>query len=104
VIVGGQYLWGGLKFHLSGDGVKILEVENVPGFSPPASMQRRYLYKWLDAIAEGKRERPPLPNDPRLNEWRSNTWWNVLGELDAQKLSIVEHYLYVPPNALQMTP
>jgi hypothetical protein len=104
VIVGGQYLWGGLKFHLSGDGVKILEVENVPGFSPPASMQRRYLYKWLDAIAEGKRERPPLPNDPRLNEWRSNTWWKVLGELDAQKLSIVEHYLYVPQNALQMTP
>lgn len=104
VIVGGQYLWGGLKFHLSGDGVKILEVENVPGFSPPASMQRRYLTKWLDAIAEGKREKPPLPDDPRLNEWRSNRWWNVLGELDAQKLSLVERYLYVPQNALQMTP
>jgi hypothetical protein len=89
---------------VSGKGVKILDVERVPGFSPPTGMQRRYLVKWLDAIAEGKREKPPLPDDPHLNEWRSNSWWNVLGELDAQKISLVERYLHVPLNPLQASP
>ena len=106
LIVGGQFLWSTRAGTVSGDGVKIVDVELVPGFAPPAGSQFRYLANWLDAIAKGDRSTPPLPTDPkaRVDEWRSNRWWTVLGTLDEQKLSIVEHFLYVRRNPLQMSP
>ena len=91
LVVGGQFLWGVRTGAVSGGGVKIIDVELVPGFPPPTGSQFRYLAKWLDAIAKGDRTEPPLPTDPnaRVDEWRSNRWWRVLGTLDEQKLSIV---------------
>lgn len=103
-IVGGQGLFGVQGFYFSGKGLHVLSIEKVPNFSPPTGMQRRHLVKWLDGIAAGDRNEPPLPNDPHLNEWRSNAWWSVLGTLDPQKLAIVERDLHVPKNALQATP
>ena len=104
VIVGGQFLRNAREA-FAGSGVKVLDVEMVPGFPNPTGGQRRYLTKWLAGIAEGRREQPPLPvNDEHFSEWRSNRWWSVLGTLDAQKISIVERDLFVPRNALQMTP
>ena len=106
LIVGGQFLWSTRTGAVSGGGVKILDVELVPGFAPPSGSQFRYLANWLDAISKGDRSTPPLPTDPkaRVDEWRSNRWWTVLGTLDEQKLSIVEHFLYVRRNPLQMSP
>ena len=106
LIVGGQFLWSTRTGAVSGGGVKILDVELVPGFAPPPGSQFRYLANWLDAISKGDRSTPPLPTDPkaRVDEWRSNRWWTVLGTLDEQKLSIVEHFLYVRRNPLQMSP
>ena len=106
LIVGGQFLWSTRAGTVSGDGVKIVDVELVPGFAPPPGSQFRYLANWLDAISKGDRSTPPLPTDPkaRVDEWRSNRWWTVLGTLDEQKLSIVEHFLYVRRNPLQMSP
>ena len=106
LVVGGQFLWGVRTGAVSGGGVKIIDVELVPGFPPPTGSQFRYLAKWLDAIAKGDRTEPPLPTDPnaRVDEWRSNRWWRVLGTLDEQKLSIVARAMYIRPNALQMSP
>ena len=106
VIVGGQFMWGVREAMLSGPGgVRVTEVEAVPGFPNPTGDQRRYLVKWLAQIAEGNREQPPLPvNNEHFNEWRSNRWWSVLGTLDAQKISIVEDNLFTPRNPLQMSP
>lgn len=106
VIVGGQFMWGVREAMLSGPGgVRVTEVEAVPGFPNPTGDQRRYLVKWLAQIAEGNREQPPLPvNNEHFNEWRSNRWWSVLGTLDAQKISIVEDSLFTPRNPLQMSP
>jgi hypothetical protein len=106
VIVGGQFMWGVREAVLSGaGGVRVTEVEAVPGFPNPTGSQRRYLYKWLAQIAEGNREQPPLPVDSEhFNEWRSNRWWSVLGTLDAQKIAIVEDDLFTPRNSLQMSP
>ena len=104
-IVGGQGLGGLRSVHFDNPGLKVLKVEVVPNFPIPANgIQRRHLVKWLDGIAAGNTEEPPLPDDPHINEWRSNEWWRVLGTLDKGKIAIVERNLFVPRNALQATP
>ena len=104
LVIGGQNLNRIKGVHFSRKGLKVLGIENVPGFNPPVGPQRKDLVKWLDGIAAGNREEPALPDDPHLDEWRSNSWWRVLGELDAGKIAIVESDLFVPKNALQATP
>lgn len=103
LVVCGQAI-GDVKGIHAGDGVKCLGIEVVPGFTPPTGDQRKYLVKWLDAIADGRRERPPLPDVPHVDEWHSNRWWSVLGDLGPLELSLVEHWLYTPRNPLQMSP
>lgn len=106
LIVGGQFFGGIREGVVSGGGVKVLSIERVPNFPPPAGSQFRHLAKWLDGIAKGDPTEPPLPTGPnaRLNEWRSNDWWRVLGTLDAQKRSLVERAMYVKRNPLQLSP
>lgn len=108
IVVGGQAFPGKGASHVvvSGEGVEVLSVEMVPNFPNVSGSQFRYLAKWLDGIAAGDRTAPPIPTDPKahVDEWRSNRWWQVLGELDTQKLSIVERALYVKRNPLQATP
>lgn len=103
-IVGGQNLNKLRGVHFGGDSLHVVKVEPVPRFSPPPGGQRRHLTKWLDAIAKGNREEPAKPDDPRMNEWRSNSWWRALGSLDPLKISIVERNLFVPRNSLQDAP
>ena len=103
VIVGGQF-WGVRDAVVSGEGVRVLSIEHVPNFPPPSGTQRKYLVSWLKGIAEGERAAPPVPENARTEEWRSNSWWTVLGSLDTFKLSIVERDLYSKRNALQMSP
>jgi hypothetical protein len=104
VIVGGQAIrrLGGI--HFDSAGLRVLGIETVPSFTPPPGTQRKHLVKWLDGIAAGNRTEPPKPDDPHISEWRSNSWWRILGELDALELSIVERYLFVSRNTLQSSP
>ena len=106
LVVGGQGLGAVRDAVVSGEGVKVLSIEMVPRFPPAPGPQFRYLAKWLDGIARGDRTAPPLPTSPKahVDEWRSNRWWRILGELDEQKLSIVERALYIRPNRLQASP
>ena len=104
LVIGGQNLGRVKGVRFSRAGLRVLAVETVPSFSPPTGPQRRHLVKWLDGIAAGRPEEPPLPDNPHLDEWRSNSWWSALGTLDAGKIAIVERDLYVPKNALQSTP
>ena len=104
-VIGGQGLRNIKSVFFDNPGLEVVSFEVVPGFPNPANgFQRRHLIKWLDGIAAGNREEPPLPDDPHISEWRSNSWWRVLGTLDAGKRSIVERDLFVPRNALQATP
>ena len=103
-IIGGQALWNVKQVHFSGTGLHVLKIEKVPGFSPPTGLQRKHLKNWLDGIAAGKPEEPPKPDDPNINEWRSNSWWQALNTLDPGKLAIVEQDLFTQRNALQDTP
>ena len=103
-IIGGQNMWNIQDVHFDNPGLHVLKIEKVPGFSPPIGQQRKHLKNWLDGIASGRMEEPPKPDDPHLDEWRSNVWWRALNTLDAGKLAIVEHDIYTPRNALQSTP
>ena len=104
-LLGGQFLRGVKGLRFSGDdALRVLKIEVVPGFPVPTGPQRRHLKTWLDGIAAGKTEEPPLPNDPHLDEWRSNAWWRCLGSLDAGKRALVERNLHMPRNTLQSAP
>lgn len=104
LIVGGQFFWK-IKGVLGGTGVHVHDIELVPGFPPPIPEQRKYLVKWLDGVANGDATQPPLPvNENHFNDWRSNKWYNIIGNLDLGKRTILEHWLYTPRNALQMSP
>ncbi|MGN0846421.1 MAG: hypothetical protein ACI4RA_03440 [Kiritimatiellia bacterium] len=105
LIVGGQF-FGNIKGAIAGEGVHVLDVEFVPNFPPPVGEQRRWMVKWLDQIATtGDRTQPRLPvESEHFSDWRSNRWYFALGELDVGKLALVEHFLYTPRNALQMSP
>lgn len=104
LVVGGQILGGNLQGVVSGTGVRVTNIEHVPISPPPPGDQRKFLIKWLKGISNGNRERPANPENARVDEWRSNSWWRVLGELDDLKLSLVEFDLFTQRNALQMTP
>ncbi len=104
LIVGGQFFWR-MQGALAGAGIRVLDIEQVPGFSPPTGHQRKYLVKWLDLVAKGDFNQPPLPvDDVEYSDWRSNKWYQTIGDLDLGKRTILEHWLYTPRNALQMSP
>ena len=105
-LVGGQGLRNVKRFYFDNPGLKVLDVEPVPNFPHPGnSAQRRHIAKWLDGIAAGNPEEPPRPDDQAvIAEWRSNSWWSVLGSLDADKRAIVERNFFTPRNALQSSP
>ena len=82
ILVGGQNMWRLRGMHFGTKGLRVLDIEPVPGFPNPTGMQMRHLKNWLDGIAKGNREEPEKPDDPHMSEWRSNSWWRVLGTLD----------------------
>ena len=104
ILVGGQNMWRLRGMHFGAKGLRVLDIKPVPNFPNPTGMQMRHLKNWLDGIAKGDREEPKKPDDPHISEWRSNSWWRVLGTLDRFELSIVERNLFTPRNALQDAP
>ena len=103
-LVGGQHLRRLKGIRFGGEGLRLLDIKNVPAFPIPARMQKIHLKKWLDGIANGNRQEPSMPDDPHISEWRSNSWWRVLGSLDAFELSLVERDLFTPRVAFQDAP
>lgn len=104
LIVCGQALNGVKAVHLTGTGLHVLKTELVPGFPNANGTQRRYLTRWLNAIAEGKKEKPAIPPNSHEEEWRKNSWWERLDTLDPLQLSLVERNLFTPRNPLQASP
>ncbi|MBR2838455.1 MAG: hypothetical protein IKE55_06720 [Kiritimatiellae bacterium] len=105
-LIGGQGLWNVRRVYFDNPALRVIAVEAVPSFPNPGNeAQRRHIVKWLDGIAAGNPAEPPRPEDPAVvGEWRSNSWWNVLGSLDPGKIAIVERSFFTPRNALQSSP
>ena len=103
-LIGGQNLWRLRGVHFDNSNLRVLDITQVPLFAPPTVLQKKHLTAWLDGIAKGIKEEPKKPDDPNMSEWRSNSWWRILGALDPLKISIVERNLFIPRNALQNAP
>jgi len=106
VIVGGQGLGGVDRGWVSGEGVRIVRVEQVPAFTrAPGDGQRQWLEKWLRNLEDGVTAMPPLPKDKVLRNWPRNRWWETLDKLDALSLSLVAREHFSPrPDPLQAAP
>ena len=106
VLVGGQGFREEVRGWVSGDGVKVVDIERVPGFTRAAGEgQRQWLGKWLRNLEDGVTAMPELPKDEVLRNWPRNRWWENLTELDPLALSIVRRDHYLPrPDPLQAAP
>jgi len=106
IVVGGQGFWGVRRGLVTGEGVEILAVEQVPGFPQAYGKgQRTWLESWLNAVwAGGPTNRPALPSDEHLKDWSRCRWWETLSACDPIALSMVARDMFVPKNRLQMSP
>lgn len=104
LLVGGQGM-NGVKFGLvSGQGVKIRDVEVVPNFPNAARSQKQWLMASLEALEKGKATGVALPSEKERADWRTNPWWEHLAELDDFQRNLVLRDLLEVRNALQKAP
>ncbi|MEI6645699.1 MAG: hypothetical protein WCP12_06645 [bacterium] len=106
LLVGGSGIISKNDFgHVSGEGVTVRDIIVVPNFPNPSSVQHRWILSWLENIADGKMERPPMPTlQEHLDEWRENPWWETLDKLNDLQRNLVLRDLLARRNALQSAP
>ena len=106
VVVGGQGFWGEMRGWISGEGVRVVDVERVPTFTrAPGDGQRKWLGDWIRNLEDGVTAMPPLPADEVLRTWPRNRWWETLDKLGALSLSMVVRDHFSPkPDPLQAAP
>ena len=107
IVVGGMFMRGVNGAVVSGDGVKVTRVVQVPGF-PRATgkTQIPWTKEWLDEILSGKvvhRELPPEAVDAE-SDWYPCDWWANLDAHDNLELQIICRFWYTPENYPQPTP
>lgn len=107
VVVGGMFMRGVNGAVVSGDGVKVTRVVQVPGFPrAPGKTQIPWLKEWFDEILSGKvvhHELPPEAVDS-ATDWQECDWWANLDERDNLELQLVSRFWYTPENYPQPTP
>lgn len=107
ILIGGDSLRGVNGAVVSGDGVTIKRVTQVPGF-PRATgkTQIPWTKDWLYAILEGDtthHELPPEATDPKT-DWERCRWWETLDERDHLELELICRFWHTPENYPQPTP
>ena len=102
VLVGGRALWGANGARISGDGIKVVGVERVPGMGHIPGPQKRWMTKYLKQIRNGNTEAPPLPENTK--EWRKNRYYDNLGKLTDLQRELVERNVYISADPLQKSP
>ena len=93
---------------VSGGGVKITHITDVPGF-PRATGKTEipWCIEWLYDILSGTVEHRELPPEATLKDtdWQENTWlYNMDQHTDPLELQIIARYFYTPEDYPQATP
>jgi len=106
LLVGGSGILSKNDFgHVTGEGVTVRDIIVVPNFPNPSGVQQKWILSWLENIADGKMERPPMPTlQEHLDEWRENPWWETLDKLNDLQRNLVLRDLLARRNALQSAP
>lgn len=107
IVVGGMFMRGVNGAVVSGDGVKVTRVVQVPGF-PRATGKTEIPWsrEWLYDIIAGNRSKRALPPEATDEEtdWSRCDWWEHLDERDDLELQIICRYWNTPENYPQPTP
>ena len=107
IVVGGMFMRNVNGAVMSGDGVRVTRVVQVPSF-PRASgkTQIPWARKWFYEILAGDRsdrELPPEATDEQT-DWSPCDWWAHLNERDELELQIVCRFWHTPESYPQPTP
>ena len=102
ILVGGRALGNVSGVRVSGGGIKVVDVERVPGMGHIPAPQKRWMSKYLKQIRNGNTEAPPRPEDTK--EWRKNRYYDNLGALTPLQRELVERNVYIQADPLQKSP
>ena len=93
---------------ISGEGVKVTKISQVPGFPRAAGKtELPWVREWLYEILDGKVEHRELPPEALTadTDWQVNTWlYNLDEHTDPLDMQIIARYLYTPEDYPQATP
>ena len=107
IIVGGMFMRSVNGAVVTGDGVKVTRVVQVPGFPrSPGKTEIPFAREWLYDVLAGdrsKREVPPEATEAQT-DWQHCTWWEHMDERDDLELQIICRFWHTPENYPQPTP
>jgi len=107
ILVGGMFMKGVNGAVVTGDGVKVTRVVQVPGF-PRATgkTQVRWSEEWLYDILAGDRSKREVPAEAVADDtdWSRCDWWEHLDDHDDLELQLICRFWHTPPSYPQPTP
>ena len=104
VLVGGSGLGNINSASVSGGGVKVVQVKRVTGVPFISGAQLQYVRRWVQDLAAGKKEPPPLPSEEVRRDWRKSAMLDRLPELTPLEMSILMRKVFVREDSLQKSP
>jgi len=108
VVTGGMGYGGIRGVWISGEGVKVTKITQVPGFPrAPGKTEIPWVREWFYEILNGTVEHRELPPEAVTadTDWQKNPWLCNLDEhTDTLEMQIIGRYLYTPEDYPQATP
>jgi len=108
VVTGGMGYGGISGVWVSGGGVKVTKITQVPGFPrAPGKTEIPWVREWFYEILSGTVEHREMPPESLTEDtdWQKNPWLCNLDEhTDDLEMQIIGRYLYTPEDYPQATP
>lgn len=105
LLIGGQQLGGVRDVRVTGGGITVEAVENVPSLPNISGKQQRFVTAWMRNIVSGKKEMPPKPDDEEeLKNWRKHPYFDRIDQLTPLQFHLLSNHMFVRRNSLQMSP
>jgi len=108
VVTGGMGYGGIRGAWISGEGVKVTKITQVPGFPrAPGKTEIPWVREWFYEILNGTVEHRELPPEALTSDtdWQKNSWLcNLDAHTDPLEQQIICRYLYTPEDYPQATP
>jgi len=110
ILIGGQGLRGVRGAWVSGSGVTVTKVSQVPNFPYFNTYgYREWTKKWIDAVAEARhlgsrdvsRTKPALPKAEDMRFWPKCGWWERIDALDELEFAVAARDMYTKKDTLQ---
>lgn len=110
IVVGGQGIRGVKGAWVSGEGVTVTKISQVPNFPYFVTYgYREWTRAWIDAVARARHEgrsdvrsvKPPLPKDGNVRFWPKCSWWERIDSLDELEFALTARDSHTTRDPLQ---